>query len=254
MPLAAQALDIPKGLTSDDRKEIVRYLGMNSAIKTLSNPYPLGGYSGFEVGYSLDIIGIQDIRRLGCQAGSPGCTNSPDKYSNEWNYSRITFGKGLYYDIDVFCSFASPTNESGISDFGGMLRWSFYQAEFLPINVSLLVHGNQSNFSDMFMNRNFGTDIIAGVNVDNFALYFGGGTVKSSGVFVGPNSSGVCQADCTVDVSDPNLDPHSRTVSEEILETHTVVGFSLHYKNLFSAAEVDRYRDAVYSMKLGMRF
>lgn len=254
LPLTAQAFDIPKGLTSEDRKEVVRFLGMNSAIKTLSNPYPLGGYSGFEVGYSMELISVRDVRRLGCQAGSPGCTNSPNNFESEWNFSRVTFGKGLYGDIDLFGSFVPPANEFGISDFGGLVRWSFYQAQFLPINLSLLVHANQSNFNDMFMNRNFGTELIAGVNVDNFALYFGGGTIKSTGRFVGPDSNGVCQEDCTVDPSDSQVDPQSRMVTEDVIETHTVVGFSLHFGNLFSAAEVDRYRDAVYSMKLGLRF
>jgi hypothetical protein len=33
-----------------------------------------------------------------------------------------------------------------------------------------------------------------------------------------------------------------------------VVGISLHFNDLFAAAEVDRYRDAVYSLKAGLHF
>jgi hypothetical protein len=250
----AQALEIPKGLTSDDRKEIVRTLGLNSAMKTLSNPYPLGGYSGLEFGYSVEFVNIRDLRRLGCQPGSPGCANTSSSDEAEWRYSRLTFGKGLYHDIDAFFSFMPPMGGVRVSDYGGMLRWSFYQARFLPINLAFLIHANQSNFNDIFMNRNFGTELIAGVNVDNFALYFGGGLVEANGTFIGANSSGVCQEDCTVDANDPDVNGYNRTVSHRVRETHTVVGFSLHYDNLFAAAEVDRYRDAVYSMKLGLRF
>jgi hypothetical protein len=253
-PVNTGALEIPKGLTSDDRKEIVRTLGLNSATKTLSNPYPLGGYSGLEFGYSVEFVNVRDIRRLGCQPGSPGCANSAGSSESEWRYSRLTFGKGLYYDIDAFFSFMPPMGGVRISDYGGMLRWSFYQARFLPINLALLVHANQSNFNDIFMNRNFGTGLVAGVNVDNFALYFGGGFIEATGTFIGANADGICQEDCTVDAADPEVNSYNRTVSHRVRATHTVVGFSLHFDNLFAAAEVDRYRDAVYSLKLGLRF
>ena len=48
----AAAFDIPKGLSESDRREIILTLGLNSATKMLDNPYPLGGFSGFEIGLS----------------------------------------------------------------------------------------------------------------------------------------------------------------------------------------------------------
>lgn len=251
---AAAAFEIPKGLSATDREEVVSALGLNSAIKPLSNPYPLGGYSGLELGCSVEFINLRDVRRLGCAPGAPGCANT--SYSNEtdWRYSRLSVGKGLFYDVDVFLSFIPPMGNLRFSDYGGLFRWSFFQAQFLPINLSLLVHANQSNFNDVFMNRNMGSEILAGVNVDNFALYFGGGFIEAQGTFIGTDSSNVCGEDCTVSGSDPLLDPTSRTTTVRLKETHTVVGFSLHEGNLFAAAEVDRYRDAVYSLKLGLRF
>jgi hypothetical protein len=134
------------------------------------------------------------------------------------------------------------------------MRWSFFQAQFLPINVSALVHYNQLNLNDVFTDRNFGTEIMAGVNVDNFALYFGGGVVDSRGTFTGGTAAGVCDEDCRVDGNDQELNADTRKVSNSVRETHTVIGLSLHYENLFAAAQVDRYRDAVYSLKVGMRF
>ncbi|MGE0525889.1 MAG: hypothetical protein AB7G93_17135 [Bdellovibrionales bacterium] len=247
------AFQIPKGLDSADRKEVIRTLGLSSASKALSNPYPLGGYSGLEVGYSMEFVNVRDIRRLGCTPGETGCPNTGYSDETEWRYSRLTIGKGLYNDIDVFFSFIPPVGGLRVSDYGGQIRWSFYQARFLPINLSTTLHFNQSNFNDVFMNRNLGAELIAGVNVDNFALYFGGGWVEARGTFIGPNSAGACLEDCTVLGGDPDVGS-SHTVTERVRETHTVVGFSLHYQNLFTAAQVDRYRDAVYSLKLGLRF
>jgi hypothetical protein len=247
----AYAFDLPKGLSSADRDEIVRTLGLNTADKLLTNPYPLGGYSGFEVGYSVEFVNIRDIRRLGCTPGTSGCGNSSYLDESEWRYSRFTIGKGLYNDIDLFFSFMAPTGGVRASDYGGMLRWSFFQAEFLPINLSFVAHANQLNFNDSFIDRNVGGELLAGINVDNFALYFGGGMLESTGTFIG--ASGNCQ-DCTVDSTDDSVNALTHTVSNTVTETHTVVGFSLHFDNLFAAAQVDRYRDAVYSMKVGLRF
>lgn len=253
IPIFSYAFEIPKGLTASDRREVVRTLGLNSANKVLSNPYPLGGYSGFEVGYSVEFVNVRDMRRLGCQPGSPGCGNTSYSDETEWRYSRLTIGKGLYNDVDVFFSFIPPTGGTRVSDYGAAARWSFYQAQFLPINVAALVHFNQLNFNDTFMNRNLGAELMVGVNVDNFAVYFGGGILQAQGTFIASNG-GICGEDCTVDGTDSEVDRGSNTVTDEVQETHSVVGLSMHYENLFAAAEVDRYRDAVYSMKLGLRF
>ena len=250
---AVIALEIPKGLTSADRKEVVRTIGLNSANKMLSNPYPLGGYSGYEVGYSVEFINVRDMRRLGCAPGSAGCLNTSYSDETELRYSRISIGKGLYHDVDVFFSFIPPTGGVELSDYGASMRWAFYQARFLPINISALVHFNQLNLSNTFVSRNVGSEVMVGVNVDNFAVYFGGGMVEARGTFIGENALGVCEEDCTAE-TDEDFNRFSRTSTSRVQETHTVVGLSVHYENLFAAAQVDRYRDAVYSLKVGLRF
>ncbi len=157
-----RALDIPKGLSAADRKEVVRTVGLTSANKFLTNPYPLGGYSGFEIGYSMEFVNVRDIRRLGCTPGVGGCANLSYSDDTEWRFSRLTIGKGLYQDVDVFFSFIPPTGPDRLSDYGGLVRWSFFQAQFLPINVSAVVHFNQLNMDDVFSNRNIGAEILAG--------------------------------------------------------------------------------------------
>lgn len=246
----ANAFDIPKGLNETDRLEIVRTLGLNSATKMLNNPYPLGGYSGFEVGYSLEYVNIRDIRRLGCTPGSAGCAATKYSDETEWRYSRLTLGKGLYNDIDVFFHFIPPMGGVHVSDYGGALRWSFFQARFLPINISAIAHFDQLNYGNDFLNRNIGAEIMVGINVDNFAVYFGGGQIQATGTFIGGNA---CE-NCTVNSGDSGLNPETNTATTRVIATHTVVGLSLHYENLFAAAEVDRYQDAVYSLKTGLRF
>lgn len=249
----AWAFDIPTGLNESDRREIVRTLGLNAATKMLDNPYPLGGYSGFEFGLSTEFVDIRDIRRLGCAPGSAGCRNTGYSDETSWRYSRLTIGKGLYDDFDVFFHFMAPLGSVNVSDYGGALRWSVYQARFLPINVSVIGHFDQMNYRDAFANQNIGGEVIVGVNVDSFALYFGGGMIRAAGTFIG-GCTASSSSNCTVDPNDTSVDPNSKTVTNKVTSTHTVVGLNLNYDDLFCAAEVDRYQDAVYSLKIGVRF
>lgn len=242
------AITIPGYLSHADRQEVVETLGLTSSTKLLSNPYPLGGYSGFEVGYSISFINIRDISRLGCAVGSTGCPNTETSTEDELRYSKITIGKGLYNNIDLFMHFAPPVGDAGISEYGGALRWGFYQAEFLPINVSLVLHANQINVQDKFVGQNLGYDFIAGVNVDGFSLYFGGGQIYGKGSFIG-GSSGTA----TVDPSDPELGSDN-TVVERVSQTHSLVGAILQFDHLFAAAQIDHYKNAVYSLKVGLRY
>ncbi|HMN67622.1 MAG TPA: hypothetical protein PKC28_03705 [Bdellovibrionales bacterium] len=252
-PLTVFAFEIPKGLDAEDRKEVVRTLGLSTAFKSLANPYPLGGYPGVEVGVSLEYVNVRDVRRLGCTPGTVGCANTRISDETEWRYSRFTVGKGLYDDIDISFSYMPPIGGVNATDYGGAVRWSFFQAQFLPINLSAIAHYNQMNFDDVFSNRNVGIEGMVGVNVDGFSLYFGGGMIEAKGTFIGRDTSGGCGPDCTAEEPESNMSD-TRTVTSRVRETHTIVGLSLHYENLFAAAQVDRYRDAVYSMKLGLRF
>lgn len=247
----ASALDIPKGLSQPDRVEVLETIGLGASPKMLSNPYPLGGYSGFEVGYSVEFINVRDVNHLGCTPGPLSCPNTGVSTDDEFRFSRITLGKGLYHDVDIFFSFAPPVGGTNISDYGGMARWAFYQAEFLPITFSAVLHGNRMNIQDEFVSQNIGAEMMLGISVENFSLYFGGGEVWSQGTFVVQGSPDPGTG--TVSPSDP-ANNGLNTVTENVKETHMVVGMALQYQNLFGAGEIDHYRDSVYGAKVGMRF
>lgn len=241
------AIQIPKRLTKPDRQEVVETIGVGGATKMLTNPYPLGGYSGLELGYSIEFINVRDVNRLGCQPGGT-CPNANVSDDNEFRYSRFSIGKGLYHDIDTFFSFAPPIGSTNISDFGAAVRWAFYQAEFLPITFSLILHANRMNVQNDFVNQNMGAEIITGITVDNFALYVGGGMIWAQGTFLASDTG-----NGTVDPTDPDNNP-TKQLTEEARLSHTLVGVTLQFENLFAAAEIDHYKDSVYSLKLGTRF
>lgn len=235
----AQAIEIPKQLTSADRVEVVKMLGMNTSSKLLTNPYPLGGYAGFEVGLSVEIIDIEDLKRLGATV---------DNEEREFRYPKLSVGKGLYNDVDMFFHFIPAAPGIKISEYGGLLRWSFFQAKFVPINLSWNVHASHIDINDSFESQTVGTNLISGINVQNFSIYFGVGYLESKGTFMGGNTDqGV------VNPTDPSFDSSTYTASSRVTQFHSQVGVTVHFSDYFLAAQIDRYQDPVYSMKLGTR-
>lgn len=240
MPTASFAVTIPKQLTKEDRISVVKLLGLTTSTKLLTNPFPLGGYSGFEVGLSLELVDIRDLSQLG--AGST-------EGDQELRYPRITIGKGLYNNLDLFLHFAPMTAGSEMTSFGGAVRYSFYEARFLPVNVSLVMSADHVNINNDFENTSLGADLVAGIYVSQFSLYFGAGQLRASGTFIGGTNS-----DGTVDVGDPQLGGSTNTVTHTVSQTHSYLGATVHFDDVFAAAQIDRYPDTTYSARVGLRF
>lgn len=242
------SLTIPRNLSANDRDTVTRTLGLTTSSKLLTNPYPLGGYSGVEIGVSLEFIDTEALNRLGCEPGTSGCPNTETPTNREFTFPRVTVGKGLYHDLDVFMHFAPPVEAIDLSDFGFQVRWSFYKAKFLPLSLAINAHANQLNVDNKFTNQNYGAMLSAGVNVNDFALYFGTGFVSAESQFTCGTSG-----DAVVDDSD-SVCTGRGVVENNQYGSHSVVGLSFEFLDMFAAAQIDRYRDPVFSGKLGVRF
>ena len=222
-------IDIPQNLTKTDREESLRILGFGTSNKILSDPYPLGGYSGFEFGFAASNLPTDQLKNLGSKL-STGQTDI--------SYASISIGKGLYNNIDVFLNLTPYVQAIQMSQFGSQVRWSFYQAENLPLSLSLLLSGNSSTISNQVSLRTYGFDFIGGLNVNRVAAYAGVGTINSSGDFLGG----------TRGLTDSGYQEH-----ESVSGYHFLLGVNVRINDFFISGEVDRYRDTVFSGKLGMR-
>ena len=139
--LSAFALKLPNQLNADEREQFTHIFGLTTSPKLLSNPYPLGGFSGFEFGLSIEYINIEELTDL-----DPTAINK-DFYS----FSRLSFSKGVYHNFDFQLSFTPFIGQNEMQEFGGSLKWSFYQANFtkgklmvaLNPRVALAVFGDQ---------------------------------------------------------------------------------------------------------------
>ena len=229
-PITSFSLELPTGLSNIEREKIVKQLGIPTSSKFLSNPYPLGGYVGLELGVSYQIVNVDDISLLG---------NQVETNDKSLSIVELTFGKGLYNNVDVFFHFAPFNHRERVNSYGGILKWGFYEAKFLPINFSLLTLGSVFHVSDSFVNQTLGMELMAGVNVENLAIYFGMGQLQGEGQFMG-GASGV--------VDD------NKTTKEEGKISHLFLGLNFDFANFFISAQMDRYTEPIFSAKLGYRY
>lgn len=224
------ALEIPRQLSSVERRKALEILGYSSAFKVLGNPYPLGGFSGIEIGYSTEVISTGELASLG----------SKPKSQSETSFSTLTMGKGLYNNLDVFLQFSPFSQEESISSFGGQVRWGFYQAEYLPAHLSAIIYANTTNFDDKIIADSQGADLVAGFSVKDLTLYTGVGMNRTIGTFLGGTQESV-----TADGQD---------AKEDMSTTHYLAGINIKFSRVFLAMQLDRYTQSTYSAKLGLRF
>jgi hypothetical protein len=229
---SSAAIQLPKNMSRTDREEALRIIGFGTSGKLLTDPYPLGGYAGFETGISIENLNTYDLGQLGSRLTNP---------QQDVAFPKLTLGKGFYNNVDIFLHFTPYNRQDELSFYGAILRWGFYQAKFLPLSASVVLHMNSANFSNLLITQAYGSDIIGGINVDNVSLFAGGGLLQSSGTFLGgPNG-----------ITD-NLAPG--TTEESATGFHALIGANVHLSNLFLTIQIDRYTQPVYSGKVGVRF
>lgn len=228
---SAQAKQIPGNLNRDEIDDVSRLLGFTTSTKLLSQPYPLGGFSGLEFGVSQHFIDVQELSALG------DGTATEDTFS----YSQVSVGKGLYNDIDLYMHFVPFSRANQVSEYGVLLKWGYFEASYLPLSLALLVHINSINIEDNFINQSSGFDLLAAINTETISLYFGLGRVRARSQF----------KSTVLDTSDPIFS--GSEYKESYSSMHSFVGISAEFYKFFLVGQIDRYKDPVYSFKVGMR-
>lgn len=223
------ATELPRNLDSGDQIRTLQILGFGSASKILDSPYPLGGYSGIEVGLSTEFIPAEDLSTLGDKTQDKG----------EFNYYTLTIGKGLYYNIDTLVYFTPTIQSEQMQNYGAQLRWGFYEANFFPLTLTAMLYGGGASFSNLINVSTMGMDLIATVTMDRLSIYVGTGRLRAIGTFIG---------------GPDGITADQKTVSQDIVEDHGVFGINVDIAKMFIAMQIDRYSDSVYSGKIGFRF
>lgn len=225
------AITLPNTLKQNELDDVTRLLGFNTSTKLVSQPYPLGGFEGLELAISQEFIDVSELGALG------DLSSTDDSFS----YNQISVGKGLYNDWDVYVHFVPFSKSNQISEYGGLIKWGAYEADYLPLSLAFLGHMNSINIEDDFINQSTGLDALLAITANSFSLYFGAGYINTRSVF----------KRAILDTSDPelNVDQYKKSFDS----SHSFVGVNFDIDKAFVALQIDRYKDPVYSIKLGVR-
>lgn len=226
---AGAGIQLPGSLDASARSSAVEALGFGSASKLLSNPYPLGGYKGYEFSLTSEFLPLTEVGNLGDKKGS----------RSDYVYYSMVVGKGLYQNVDVYFHFTPFPDPQGLTNFGGQLRWTFWESKFLPVSLGSIFHGSISNIASLVNTRTSGADLVATFFSKDFVVYLGIGSARTIGSFTG-GAGGITN------------DQNPATV--DLTALHSVLGASVQYGEMFVGLEMDRYAFSSYSAKVGFRF
>lgn len=217
-------------MSHEDRVRSLEVLGFGTASSVSSDNYPLGGYSGFEVGLTLNLLPLDPIFQLG--------DTTPEQ--DIFKYPTLNIGKGVYNNIDLFIHFIPFTEGTGLSEYGGFVRWGFYQMAYLPISYSLVLGANSTNINNQLITKNISYDLIMGITTESLYVYLGGGQIISQGDFSGAGVMGITDSG--------NLEKH------QIRSSHLLAGFGIRFGPVFLNTHFDYYKDPSYALKLGINY
>lgn len=224
----AQAFTLPQNLTEVERREIVRTLGFGTSLRNIAEPYPLGGYQGFDLGVSYESIPTGHI-------ASYGSNSSATAQDSSVVLSRLTIGKGLFNNIDVYLSVLPIRQSTTVSGYGGLLRWSFFEAPLLPLTLSAVIHASTQNIDNQISTQSQGVDLLGGLTFDFFSLYLGVGHLTALGEINPSVMGGAIQ-------------------SERVSIIRTYLGATVRWGAFFVGAQVDQTNLPMWGLRAGVRF
>ncbi len=223
-------VDIPRNLSESDRLKVLDILGFGTQSKINTDNYPMGGYAGFEVGLAMNFIPVSDLSTLG------------DTVSEQdiFRYPILSVGKGLYNNIDLFIHFMPFSEGTGLSEYGGQIRWGFYQMAYLPVSFSLVLGANSANINNQLIVKNINYDIIMGISTQSIYLYLGAGQASTKGEFQGAGSNGI---------TDSGIDEN-----ESLNDEHLMTGVGFRFEPFYINFQLDYYNNPSYAVKLGLKY
>lgn len=223
----------PLNLDKVERQALLSTMGFGTAPKVLSNPYPLGGYEGWEFGASSEFLSLQKVAGLG--SAPVGQTVS----RGEFNFYNLSLSKGIYQNIDTALSFMPSLQGESIAGFGVSLRWTFYESPYIPLALATNIYGGGVNIQSKLSSQTTGIDLLCTMAMDDLALYFGVGQAKVVGVFTGGTGG---------------LTDNGETTKEGLSSSHSLFGLAFQLSKMQIAFQVDRYVDPTYGLKVGLRY
>jgi len=227
LPVAQARFEFPNDLDAQERQASLKIFSQGTAPKFLSNAYPLGGYNGLEVSLSVETFSVEELdtfRPVG-QEGTAFVF-----------FPKVTIGKGLFNNSDIFVNFIPFNETTRISKYGLQYRWSFYQARYWPLNLAIMLSGNSANVDNQLITRTLSSDIIASSRFADISVFVSGGYVRSAGSFVG-GAQGITSS--------------GQAEQDSVDSLHVSAGITYQPGIMILGISVDQFVDTVTNFKVG---
>lgn len=229
LPSSQAEFSLSTGLNKESRISVLKVLGLGSSMKNISTLAPLGTDNGLEVAVAFEFINTDTINNF--------ITDKQSK--NTLYYPKIIIGKGIYERLDLYFQFIPYTATFGISEFGSLLRYNFYQMEESPFYITGMIHANSANFNNQLVSRDLGADVMFGYGEKELSLYTTLGWAGAYGKFVG-GASGI------TDTGVPE--------KEDVHTLHAALGVNSQWNYLNLTLSLDYYVEPVYTAKISLVF
>ena len=222
----ALAGPFPTALDATDRQEMAQLLGFSSAMKLVSDPYPLGGYEGLQLGLVGESIPVGEFRNWGDGSGQ----------SSNLSFASFQIAKGIYKNWDGFVNFALQLGGSTVSSYGAMLRWTFFESQRIPLSMAVNLHGSNNNFANLITGDSAGVLLDIGLYFEKFSSYLAVGRMTAN-----------YQFDASL-----NRDPVAAFGSAS--DVHLRIGGVYHLRPFFIGLEWNRHLIQHLSLQIGLRY
>jgi len=226
-PLFASPL-LPQQMDHAKMRKVLRILGPATSSTPLSTPYPLGGWEGFELGFSKHYLPWSYLTEVDQSVGD----------QKDLDYPLFSIGKGLFYNIDLFLSIIPIFKSESMNYFSTQLRYQIWVSQNKVFYLSGIVNAGTSTINNQLNMQNSGVDLLGTVTLDRVSIFVGIGRLLSTGRFIG-GSNGITESQATE--------------TESLTLAHQLVGIEWPIGSFFVAAEADRYAIPYYSIKIGYR-
>jgi hypothetical protein len=137
--------NLPRQLSDGDTKRLVEILGAQTGVKPIFHPFALGGYSGVDIGITVERVASDELRQLG-----DGTTSITDLV-----YTKLEVAKGLQHGVDLFFQIAPYNRSVDLSSYGGGIKWTFFESKNVPANLSAILVGHDSNIKDLVILKSY---------------------------------------------------------------------------------------------------
>ena len=158
---------------------------------------------------------------------------------DDQNFVRLQVGTGLYQSVDL-ALFLTPLNPSTpMSNYGGRLRWTFYQSSESPLFLAVFVDGGNTNLNDQVLMQTIAMGTQVGFKRKQLSLSFFLGSQHTFSRFRGGSEG----------ITDSGLPE-----SFEFRSFPVALGGIYDFRKWYLGFGMDRQSETLVSVKIGKVF